>query len=313
MTTYLSRLFGGLAGDSDSRAYALFDARESYHPRALVEGLEAREMFSAAPMVASHGAAAHAASRQATVQPLITNARKLTNVLPLKITGIQVQNGQLVALGKLGSQTFTAPLTITPAQQPAGPQAAATTPILNLHLGAIHLNLLGLKVDTSEICLNVGAQSGSGNLLGNLLTSVANLLNGGTPLGSILGGTGALTTTQVNNLLAGLTSLLNGALGAVTAPTALAGVGGTGTSGAAATNILHLSLGPVDLNLLGLTVHLDNCNNGPVTVDVTAQPGPGNLLGNLLGNLSHLLDTPANQSALVAHLRGIAQQIAALI
>src|SRR5439155_26668110 len=43
-----------------------------------------------------------------------------------------------------------------------------------------------------------------------------------------------------------------------------------------------------DLNLLGLHVKLDNCNNGPVTMDVAAipngQPGAG-LLGQLLSGL----------------------------
>ena len=41
--------------------------------------------------------------------------------------------------------------------------------------------------------------------------------------------------------------------------------------------ILDLRLGPLDLNLLGLVVHLDM-----VHLNITAEPGPGNLLGNLL-------------------------------
>jgi len=49
--------------------------------------------------------------------------------------------------------------------------------------------------------------------------------------------------------------------------------------------ILHLTLGPLDLNLLGLTVHLDR-----VVLDITAVRGPGNLLGNLLCAIAHLLD-----------------------
>jgi len=46
----------------------------------------------------------------------------------------------------------------------------------------------------------------------------------------------------------------------------------------------------VNLNLLGLRVKLDNCNNGPITLAVTATSGPGNLLGNLLSGLSNLLN-----------------------
>jgi hypothetical protein len=49
--------------------------------------------------------------------------------------------------------------------------------------------------------------------------------------------------------------------------------------------ILHLELGPLDLDLLGLRVQLNQ-----VVLDVTAIPGPGNLLGNLLCAVAGLLD-----------------------
>lgn len=49
--------------------------------------------------------------------------------------------------------------------------------------------------------------------------------------------------------------------------------------------ILHLELGPLDLNLLGLRVELNQ-----VVLDITAIPGPGNLLGNLLCAIAGLLD-----------------------
>jgi hypothetical protein len=49
--------------------------------------------------------------------------------------------------------------------------------------------------------------------------------------------------------------------------------------------ILHLELGPIDLNLLGLIVHLD-----PVLLDITADPA-GGLLGNLLCAVANLLGT----------------------
>lgn len=56
-------------------------------------------------------------------------------------------------------------------------------------------------------------------------------------------------------------------------------------SARAACPILHLVLGPLDLDLLGLQVHLDR-----VVLNVDAQPGPGNLLGNLLCAVAGLLD-----------------------
>ena len=49
--------------------------------------------------------------------------------------------------------------------------------------------------------------------------------------------------------------------------------------------ILNLVLGPLDLNLLGLQVHLNQ-----VVLNITAVPGAGNLLGNLLCAVTHLLD-----------------------
>jgi hypothetical protein len=57
--------------------------------------------------------------------------------------------------------------------------------ILNLEVGEIHLDLLGLNVDTSEICLRVTAEPGQGHLLGNLLCGLSDLLNGGGDLGRI--------------------------------------------------------------------------------------------------------------------------------
>ncbi len=63
--------------------------------------------------------------------------------------------------------------------------ATGTCQILNLVLGPLSLNILGLKVDLNQVVLNITAQSGPGNLLGNLLCAVANLLNGNAP-GNIL-------------------------------------------------------------------------------------------------------------------------------
>jgi hypothetical protein len=54
---------------------------------------------------------------------------------------------------------------------------AGSCNILTLDIGAIHLNLLGLVVDLSPIHLTVTGQTGSGNLLGNLLCGIAGLLD----------------------------------------------------------------------------------------------------------------------------------------
>jgi len=57
----------------------------------------------------------------------------------------------------------------------------ATCSILHLVLGPLDLNLLGLKVHLDRVVLDITAESGSGNLLGNLLCAVANLLNNTSP------------------------------------------------------------------------------------------------------------------------------------
>jgi len=262
--------------------------------RPAVESLEGRVVMSAtlpAPALgpALVGAFAPAHHQAAAIVPIVVNSVSST------------VNG-LVANATFLGQAVQIPLTLS---VPAGQLAGSTTQILNLHLGEIHLDVLGLKVDTSEICLNISAKSGPGNLLGNLLTGVAHLLDNGVPLGTILGG---LSSTQLNTLTTGLTGLLNGGLGQLTSP-ANAASGASATT-AGTTSILHLEVGPLKLNLLGLKVNLDNCDNGPVTVDISAQPGPGNLLGNLLGRL---LDSNANTHALVHQLEHIVRDISRLV
>jgi len=260
----------------------------SFRPR--VEGFEDR-VVPAAPVGLAPAQAAPAAATPATF-------------LPVNITGVSLDpvTGVVSAVGTIGGQAVNGALgTLSLAQQ-----AGTTTPILQLHLNPIHLDVLGLKVDTSEICLNITASSGPGQLLGNLLTGVTHLLDNG----------GALPTLQ--NALAGqnlagiqseLTQLLNAGLGLLFSPASATAGGTSVTQGAGSTSILHLALGPVNLNLLGLNVNLDNCHNGPVTVDITAQQGPGQLLGNLLTSVSHLLDGQGNGGALANALNRVATAI----
>ena len=63
----------------------------------------------------------------------------------------------------------------------------------------------------------------------------------------------------------------------------------------ASCEILDLVLGPLDLDLLGLVVTLDT-----VHLNITAEQGPGNLLGNLLCAVAGLLDGGSTSTALHA-------------
>jgi hypothetical protein len=233
----------------------------------------------------------------ALASPNADAARKVSNlnVVPT-ITSISISNGQLFASGdatvvlrgRTNTVPFTAPVNISLAET-NGTNVGAC-PILDLELGPINLDLLGLLVETSPICLQITAYDNAG-LLGDLLCSVANLLNAGLSLDQILAGQGALdpvlgvipglTPVQIEDLLGGITDLLNEALGNLldaVLTDIIQGLRG-------ACDILHLELGPVDLTLLGLEVILDDCEGGPVVVDVSAERGPGNLLGNILCGL----------------------------
>ena len=96
-------------------------------------------------------------------------------------------SGNLVAL--VGTLTDTATGVVTSIVQTVAIPADATgttCQILHLDLGPLALNLLGLHVDLSRIVLDITAESGAGNLLGNLLCGVANLLNDPSGLAGLL-------------------------------------------------------------------------------------------------------------------------------
>lgn len=81
--------------------------------------------------------------------------------------------------------------------------AAAACPILNLVLGPLDLDVLGLQVHLNQVVLTIVAQSGAGELLGNLLCAVAGLLDGGSPLSQLLGQLSTLLN-QILGVLGGL-------------------------------------------------------------------------------------------------------------
>jgi hypothetical protein len=59
--------------------------------------------------------------------------------------------------------------------------------VLNLVLGPLDLDVLGLQVNLDRVVLDIVAASGAGNLLGNLLCAVVGLLDGGGLLSNLLG------------------------------------------------------------------------------------------------------------------------------
>jgi len=99
------------------------------------------------------------------------------------------QNGNVVATGVLtgtvtnasgdtvGTVTRTVSMPVT--------VAAATCQVLNLVLGPLHLDLLGLVVDLNQVHLVITAVQAAGNLLGNLLCAVTHLLDGTPTVGGL--------------------------------------------------------------------------------------------------------------------------------
>ena len=118
----------------------------------------------------------------------------------LTVDTVQVVNGELTAVGTL-SGTLTDSLgnvigTVTNMPISLPLQASGSCQILDLTLGPLDLNLLGLMVHLDQVHLNITAQSGPGNLLGNLLCSVSHLLDSGN-----------------GNVLTAITNLINQILG----------------------------------------------------------------------------------------------------
>jgi hypothetical protein len=233
-------------------------------------------------------------SAAAAVAPAPALQTPLAQITDVIVNDVQVVEGQLVAnatvignvLGTAFSQDVQIPLT---AGATDGGDGACD--VLNLSLGPVSLNVLGLNVnldncDGGPVTVDITGNMGEGNLLGNLICDIAGLADDG----------GLLDLDSLGDQLGTLTSGLTGVLNGVFDQLLGSGVGG-GTAAAAAaaqavgsTDILNLHLDPIDLNLLGLEVQ-----TSAICLDVTADSGNGNLLGNLLGSIAHLLDrNPGN-------------------
>ncbi|WIN00231.1 hypothetical protein ACTOB_003925 [Actinoplanes oblitus] len=136
------------------------------------------------------GVAEAAPSAQAAAPPVTALATPITGTAADggSFTGdftparFATQNGKLVATGVLAgtvtdasgatvgtvSRTVSLPVTV----------AAATCQVLNLVLGPLHLDLLGLVIDLNQVHLLITAVQAPGNLLGNLLCAITHLLDG---------------------------------------------------------------------------------------------------------------------------------------
>jgi hypothetical protein len=185
-----------------------------------------------------------------------------------KITSIHAAGGGLVAkgvvIGKLNAGGTVirdrAPATFRVSQRAA---QTGRCNILALRLAPVHLALLGIRVDTSHISLDVTARR-RGGVLGRLFCALVNA-EFRFPRAAIA----RINRELDHDPIATRSS----------APVRVATHQGT-------CQILDLILGPLHLDLLGLVVDLyGRTKADPVRVTITGEPGHG-LLGDLLCSLA---------------------------
>lgn len=167
----------------------------------------------------------------------------------------------------VGDGTFTAGASFVS-------QAANVDSVATVVLPALDINLLGLKVQTSEVIVSVSADAGDGKLLGNLLTTASNLIDL------------QEAADALNEVLSATVGLLNSADLGISL-----GSGTFDNRVVATTDLLTLHVAPVHLDLLGALV-----DTNPIDVSISAQSGPGMILGNIVSDLANLFnDLPGTQ------------------
>ena len=219
----------------------------------------------------------------ATPDELSELSGNLNDVLA-KVVG--VLNASTLTLPSDALDPLTEPLQTLALPELIAPQDGSSTTILDLVIASqddtppVMVDVLGLEITTTEIDARLTAETGEGQVLGNLLYNVANLLNPSGPASLIF---------LVTDLASGSETITE-PLGETTST----------TTDTATTPLLDLQLPPLDVNLLGVTVA-----TSPITVTASAQQGEGNLLGNALTGLSTLIDTENINNAVNNILRTV--------
>ncbi len=168
--------------------------------------------------------------------------------------------------------------------------------------------VLGLAVAMLLIPAAASAQGKTGTLTVPIVQTLpAGTLTNGTafPGGTFVGTLTASSFQAVNNQIVATGTLTGQILNSSgqlvsTVITQVSNIATTLTGDPASCSILHLTLGPINLNLLGLVV-----TTNQIVIDISAQPGPGNLLGNLLCSVANLLNGGGTLQQIVALLQQI--------
>jgi len=204
----------------------------------------------------------------------------------------QVETALNNVLGKVVTLVNSIDLSLPPGALGSGTfdtGTASDTPVLDLFVAPVHLDLLGLVVTTSPIHLTITAHAGDGLVLGNVVSDLAHLFDNPPS---------TLTVDDVNTRLQQLLDELNAQIPGITpAPTPPVNL--------APGQFLELTVSPIDLNLLGLLL-----KTSPITVNGFADTGDGKLLGNLLSSLLNTIDaTPGNLTVLNQNLNALLAKV----
>ena len=171
---------------------------------------------------------------------------------------------------------------------------AGNQQVLELFVAPVHLDLLGVVVDTSPIRVTINAHSGDGLVLGNAVTTLMNLFN--PPLPDKLDID--FLNTKIDDLLTQLNDQLPGIDPAPVDPVPI-------SEG----QILNVTVPPLDVNLLGLKLE-----TSPITVNASAETGDGLLVGNVLTTALKTLDaTPENLAELNTNINGILAKVVGVL
>ncbi len=222
-------------------------------------------LVAVAVTVAGLATADIASAASAPSSPTLTTPGRL-------VVGVQVMRFTTAGRSVHAAGLVTAKLTGNSGQAKTITQQVALTAstsggckILHLYLQQLSLTLLGLNVNLSKVNLDVTGHKGQG-VLGNLFCALANAKVGKLARVAKARALTSAFTKRQHSLR--FTAYIH--------PAAT-----TSTAAGATCPVLNLVLGPLDLQLLGLEVSLNQIN-----LNVTATNGAG-VLGNLFCQLAN--------------------------
>lgn len=227
---------------------------------------------------------------------IVSNASNVTSsdAQTLLVDAYFLQMGQTQINSTLQTAASAAAATLPdppahPSTTPISSSTTSGTQLATLTLNPLNVQLLGLNVQTSQIQINIAAQPGNGELLGNLLGDVSNLLN--VPAVSAV----------VNNVLESVVTLVNSpsSLSVAGVNTSSGPFSSPGSSSTATTPVLTLHVAPVTLDLMGAVV-----TTSPIDLTITATSGQGLVLGNVVTDLANLFNPPLPNKLTLSELNG---------